>query len=183
MKTILILDGHPDPDDGHLCHALASAYRDGAQRAGHRLNLVRIADLDFPLLRKPSDFTDKPSPETVRPVRDALLEADHLVLIYPLWLGTLPAYTKGSSGTASPLRHRVRTLRRRPVAEGQDARKIGTDHPHCRHAGPRLQILVWRAQFEKPEAEHPRLRRDSNRSGQRFSAWLNTPHRHRSAAG
>ncbi|MEO1115335.1 MAG: NAD(P)H-dependent oxidoreductase [Pseudomonadota bacterium] len=95
MKTILILDGHPDPDGAHLCHALANAYRDGAEQAGHRPTLVRIADLEFPLLRKPSDFTHEPSPAAVRPVRDALLEADHLVLIYPLWLGTLPALTKG----------------------------------------------------------------------------------------
>ena len=95
VKTILILDGHPDPENGHLCHALARAYSVGAERAAHRPNLVRVADLDFPILRKPSDFTDEPSPENVRPVRDALLEADHLVLIYPLWLGTLPSYTKG----------------------------------------------------------------------------------------
>ncbi|MET1412748.1 NAD(P)H-dependent oxidoreductase [Roseibium sp. HPY-6] len=94
MKTILILDGHPDPDNEHLCHALAKAYSVGAERAAHRPKLVRVADLDFPILRKPSDFTSEPSPETIRPVRDALLEADHLVLIYPLWLGTLPAYTK-----------------------------------------------------------------------------------------
>lgn len=95
MKTILILDGHPDPDGAHLCHALANAYQDGAKRAGHHPKLFRVADLEFPILRRPSDFTDEPSPVTVRPVRDALLAADHLVLIYPLWLGTLPAYTKG----------------------------------------------------------------------------------------
>lgn len=95
MKTILILDGHPDPDGTHLCHALTKAYRDGAEKAGHRPILVRVADLDFRILRKPSDFKDQPSPEPVRPVRDALRKADHLVLIYLLWLGTLPAYTKG----------------------------------------------------------------------------------------
>ena len=94
MKTLLILDGHPDPDDSHLCHALAQAYANGAEHAGHRVSLIRVADIDFPILRIPSDFTKKPSPEALGPARDVLLEADHLVLIYPLWLGTLPAYTK-----------------------------------------------------------------------------------------
>lgn len=95
MKSILIVDGHPDPADGHLCHALALAYRDGAQEAGNRTTLLRIADLDFPLLRNPEEFQTEPTPEVLRPARDALLAADHLVLVYPLWLGTLPAYTKG----------------------------------------------------------------------------------------
>ncbi|MBO6892923.1 MAG: NAD(P)H-dependent oxidoreductase [Roseibium sp.] len=94
MKSILVLDGHPDPVDRHLCHALAKAYQKGAEAAGHQATLVRIADLDFPVLRKPAEFEKEPTPEALRPARDALLAADHLVLVYPLWLGTLPAYTK-----------------------------------------------------------------------------------------
>ncbi len=94
MSSVLIVDGHPDPDERHLCHALADAYRKGAEAAGHGVSLFRIADLDFPVLRKAADFEKQPSPETLWPARDALVAADHLVLIYPLWLGTLPAYTK-----------------------------------------------------------------------------------------
>ncbi len=95
MKSLLILDGHPDPADRHLCHALACAYCKGASDAGHRTTLIRIADIDFPILRTPSDFTSQPSPQALGPAHDALIEANHLVLIYPLWLGSLPAYTKG----------------------------------------------------------------------------------------
>lgn len=94
MTSILILDGHPDPVDRHLCHALALACEEGAKAAGHRTTLIRIADLEFPVLRKPSEFEHEPTPAVLQPARDALLSADHLVLIYPLWLGTLPAYTK-----------------------------------------------------------------------------------------
>ncbi|MCX2725346.1 NAD(P)H-dependent oxidoreductase [Roseibium salinum] len=94
MKSILILDGHPDPDERHLGHALSAAYQQGALAAGHEATLVRIADLEFPVLRKPSDFSKEPTPNVLQPARDALLAADHLVLVYPLWLGTLPAYTK-----------------------------------------------------------------------------------------
>ena len=33
-RTILILNGHPDPSSKGLCHALADAYADGARAAG-----------------------------------------------------------------------------------------------------------------------------------------------------
>ncbi|QDG75699.1 NAD(P)H-dependent oxidoreductase [Labrenzia sp. PHM005] len=93
-KQIVVLDGHPDPNTHHLCHALAAHYEEGASRAGHKANLIRIADLDFPVLQKPSEFQDQPTPTALEPARDLILAADHVVLVYPLWLGTLPAYTK-----------------------------------------------------------------------------------------
>ncbi|MGS4887803.1 NAD(P)H-dependent oxidoreductase [Roseibium sp. MB-4] len=93
-KRIVILDGHPDPAPNHLCHALAESYRSGAVEAGHDATLIRIADLDFPILQTPSDFQKQPTPVPLHPARDLLLAADHVVLVYPLWLGTLPAYTK-----------------------------------------------------------------------------------------
>ncbi|WP_306147816.1 MULTISPECIES: NAD(P)H-dependent oxidoreductase [unclassified Roseibium] len=49
-KRIVILDGHPDLAPNHLCHALAESYRSGAIEAGHDATLIRIADLDFPVL-------------------------------------------------------------------------------------------------------------------------------------
>ncbi len=93
-KQIVILDGHPDPIPNHLCHALATHYENGATTAGHKSSLIRISDLDFPILQTPSDFESRPTPTALQPTRDLILAADHVVLIYPLWLGTLPAYTK-----------------------------------------------------------------------------------------
>ena len=94
LQKILIIDGHPDPDPDHFCHAIAKHYCHGANQAGHSVDLVRISDLDFPVLRRPRDYDHAPVPTTLQPVTDKLLAADHLVLVYPLWLGTLPAYTK-----------------------------------------------------------------------------------------
>lgn len=94
-KSIVVIDGHPDPSPSHLCHALAKAYRHGAESAHHDVKFVSIADLEFPLLRSPKEFSDKPSPESLIPARDAILAADHVVIIYPLWLGTMPALLKG----------------------------------------------------------------------------------------
>ncbi|WP_346892174.1 NAD(P)H-dependent oxidoreductase [uncultured Roseibium sp.] len=93
-RKILVIDGHPDPESDHFCHALAQSYRQGAESGGHIVDVVRIADLDFPFLRSPKDYDTAPVPTSLDQVTQEMLAADHVVLIYPLWLGTLPALTK-----------------------------------------------------------------------------------------
>lgn len=93
-RKILIIDGHPDPEPDHFCHALADRYRKGAQSAGHTVDLVRIAEIDFPVLRSARDYDTAPVPDALQPALAAMEACDHLVMIYPLWLGTLPALTK-----------------------------------------------------------------------------------------
>ena len=50
-RQIAIIQGHPDPAGHHFCHALADAYAKGAEAAGHQVQRIEIAHLDFPLLR------------------------------------------------------------------------------------------------------------------------------------
>jgi putative NADPH-quinone reductase len=94
-RKIVLIDGHPDPDSAHLDHALAKAYAKGAAAGGHEVRRVRVADLDFPLLRRKQEFDDGNPPADIAAAQRDIGWADHLVLIYPLWLGTLPALTKG----------------------------------------------------------------------------------------
>ncbi|MEQ8509312.1 MAG: NAD(P)H-dependent oxidoreductase [Rhodospirillaceae bacterium] len=94
-KRIAILQGHPDPVGGHLCHALAAAYADGATAAGHHVSLIEVATLDFPLLRTQEDYKTGATPAGLLEAQGQLLDAEHLVIIYPLWLGSLPALLKG----------------------------------------------------------------------------------------
>ncbi|MFG1464641.1 NAD(P)H-dependent oxidoreductase [Xanthobacter sp. DSM 24535] len=94
-RSILIIQGHPDPHGSHLCHALAEAYARGALAAGHSVSRVEVASLDFPLMRTQADFETGSMPHDLLPARDALLEAHHVVLLFPLWLGTMPALLKG----------------------------------------------------------------------------------------
>lgn len=93
-KNIVILQGHPDNSKRHLCHALASAYQEGAEQAGHHTILFDVAVLDFPVLRSREDWEQGETPAAVLEVQKSLLEADHLVIFYPLWLGTMPALFK-----------------------------------------------------------------------------------------
>ena len=92
---ILIVQGHPDPAGGHLCHALAAAYAEGAASAGHQVESIEVARLDFPLLRTAAAFQDGAVPAAIGEAQQALRRADHLLLVYPLWLGGPPALLKG----------------------------------------------------------------------------------------
>ena len=93
-KSVVIIDGHPDPARGHLCDALAGAYAAGATAAGHAVTQVRVADLDFPLLRSQDAFQHGEVPAALQPAGAAILAADHIVFVFPLWLGTMPALLK-----------------------------------------------------------------------------------------
>jgi putative NADPH-quinone reductase len=92
---ILIVDGHPDPDAKRLLHALADAYLQGAESARHEVLLIRLADLDFPLLRTQADYERGEPTDAVRRCQSAMDWATHVVILYPLWLGSMPAMLKG----------------------------------------------------------------------------------------
>lgn len=91
---VLIIDGHPDSDRARFCHALADAYASGAESAGHTIDRLNLAELDLPLLRTFKEWDDIPQ-SAVFECQEAIRHAQHLVIIYPLWLGTLPALLKG----------------------------------------------------------------------------------------
>jgi putative NADPH-quinone reductase len=95
MRRIALIQGHPDPAGGHLDHALADAYAEGAGEAGHPLRRIEIATLDFLLLRNKADFEHGPTPPALVEPQAAIAWADHLVFVYPLWLGDMPALLKG----------------------------------------------------------------------------------------
>jgi len=94
-KHIAIIQGHPDLTVRHFCHALADEYAKGAEDGGHDVMRIDVATLDFPLLRTKQDFEKGRPPEAIKRAQDIVARADHLVIIYPLWLGSMPALLKG----------------------------------------------------------------------------------------
>ena len=95
MKRILIIDGHPDPDEKRYVHRLAAAYAAGAASAGHDVETIRLANLQFPLLRSNAEFYGGVFTPEILNAQQALNRCDHLVIVYPLWLGSMPALLKG----------------------------------------------------------------------------------------
>jgi putative NADPH-quinone reductase len=94
-RRILVIQGHPDGDQPHFLHALAAAYADGARAAGHTVREVDVSRLDFPLLRSAQAWKQGEVPPALRPVQDDVRWAEHLLLLFPLWLGDMPALLKG----------------------------------------------------------------------------------------
>jgi len=92
---IAIIQGHPDGDTRHLCHALADAYCNGARESGHDVRVVDLGKTAFPLLRTKNEFDHGAVPRELQSAQDGIAWADHLVLIFPLWLGEMPALVKG----------------------------------------------------------------------------------------
>ena len=94
-RKIVLIQGHPDPAQKHFGHFLADAYANGAASAGHEVRRIEIARINFPLLRSKAEWTGGTLPASLREAQAAMGWANHVVLIFPLWLGTMPAMVKG----------------------------------------------------------------------------------------
>ncbi len=95
-KKVAIILGHPDPSSDTFCHALADACVEGATAAGGTVSRFDIGELDFPVLRSSRDYVtgQAGTPADLVPAQRAIVDARHIILIYPLWHGTVPALLK-----------------------------------------------------------------------------------------
>jgi len=92
-KRIAIVVGHPDKESFNF--ALARAYKKGAEKSGAEIREIIISDLDFNVnlqygYRKRTEL----EPDLISS-QDILKWADHIVWIYPVWWGSVPAIMKG----------------------------------------------------------------------------------------
>jgi putative NADPH-quinone reductase len=94
-RRVLLINGHPQPGAHRLVHTLIDAYAQGANRAGHPVRRVDVAELDFPLLRSQDEWEHGNLPASLQPAQDDIAWAQHIVLFFPLWLGDMPALLKG----------------------------------------------------------------------------------------
>jgi putative NADPH-quinone reductase len=93
MRKVMIVVGHPQTNT--FCEALGHAYRTAADAAGHHAQLFPLATLTFdPILRHGYRMVQPLEPD-LQKAYEALAACDHLVLIFPLWCGDMPALLKG----------------------------------------------------------------------------------------
>lgn len=95
MTRIAVIQGHPTPGGGHYGHALADAYARGAAEGGHDVRQIVVAETDFALLRSKEEWESAAPPSAIAEAQRTIDWAEHLVIVYPLWLGSMPALLKG----------------------------------------------------------------------------------------
>lgn len=92
-KHITVILGHPDPDS--FCGTLAAIYAAAARESGAVVREIVLADLDFdPVLHKGYKAIQELEHDLKIAQRD-IAWANHLVFVYPLWWGSMPALLKG----------------------------------------------------------------------------------------
>ncbi|MFD2033586.1 NAD(P)H-dependent oxidoreductase [Belliella marina] len=93
MRKILIINGHPDGESFN--YALSDAYKKGAAQSGAEIKEINIRELDFnPNLQFGYRKRTELEPDLLE-AQDKLKWADHLVWVYPVWWGSVPAMLKG----------------------------------------------------------------------------------------
>lgn len=93
MKKILIIQGHPGKDS--LCASLSQSYFTQAKQSGFQVKLMHIVDLKFDVSLYSGYKSDQKLEPDLVLAQNNILEADHLVFIFPNWWGMMPAILKG----------------------------------------------------------------------------------------
>lgn len=93
MKKILIINGHPDKESFN--YALSAAYKKGAIKTNAEIREINIGELNFnPNLQYGYRKRTELEPDLLE-AQEKLKWAEHLVWVYPVWWGSLPAIMKG----------------------------------------------------------------------------------------
>ena len=174
MANIMIVVGHSQRDT--FCEALGHAYQRGAQSAGHTAALFVLSRMNFdPILR--GGYRElQPLEPDLEAARAALWQCDHVVIIFPLWLGDMPAIFKGflERIMQPALLEKQASGRRRQVANFRE--KIRAHRYHHGHAGFCLSLVVRRPCAETAQALYPAFHR--HQAGAHDDLW-----RHREDVG
>jgi putative NADPH-quinone reductase len=93
MKKILVINGHPSKES--FCFALSDAYKQGALLSGAEVKEINIGSLLFnPSLQHGYQKRTELESDLIES-QEKIKWADHLVWVYPVWWGSLPAILKG----------------------------------------------------------------------------------------
>ena len=92
-KRVLVILGHPSGQS--FCAALANQYAESANSAGNEVRLLKLGDLRFdPILHEGYNPTQPLEPDLLN-AQAAITWAEHLVFVFPIWWGGIPALMKG----------------------------------------------------------------------------------------
>ena len=92
-KKVLVILGHPLRRS--FCGVLKRSYIVGAEEAGAQIKELNLGELKFDPLLKNGYKKKQKFESDLKKSQEYIAWADHLVIIYPTWWGTMPALLKG----------------------------------------------------------------------------------------
>jgi NAD(P)H dehydrogenase (quinone) len=93
MTKIAIIVGNPLHDS--YSEALGEAYRRGAESGGHQAKLFMLGRMNFDAILREGYRREQALEPDLAAARAAFVACDHVVVIFPLWCGDMPAILKG----------------------------------------------------------------------------------------
>jgi NAD(P)H dehydrogenase (quinone) len=96
MKIVIVFN---HPYEGSYCEAILKAVTAGLQKAGHEIDLIHLDNDRFNPVMSAADLKGfkegVPCDPQVIKYSERINEADHLVMMFPIWWELMPAMTKG----------------------------------------------------------------------------------------
>jgi len=93
MKRILIINGHPKKDS--FCNSLCDVYAASAKVAGHDVVLLNLFELEFDLNLQYGYSKQNTIAPDIQFAQEKIKWAEHIVIVHPVWWGSVPALLKG----------------------------------------------------------------------------------------
>lgn len=91
MKKVFVIDCHPAKES--FSQGLFEHYIKGAEEAGHEVKSMRLSDMQFEL-DLASHTEDTALELCLLEFQENIKWCEHVVFVYPLWWGFMPAKTK-----------------------------------------------------------------------------------------
>ncbi|NRB41894.1 MAG: NAD(P)H-dependent oxidoreductase, partial [Pseudomonadales bacterium] len=91
-KRVLVLAANPKQDS--FVNNLAKAYAQSAEKY-HEVKLLEISEMDFDLDLSAGYSEESALEDSLKTFQAALQWCEHLVIVTPIWWGSLPAKLKG----------------------------------------------------------------------------------------
>ncbi len=96
MKTVVVFN---HPYEGSFCNAILSSVTRGLKNGNHKIDLIHLDKEGFNPVMSAEDLKGFKERRAVDPkvweYKERIKEAEHLILIFPIWWELMPAMTKG----------------------------------------------------------------------------------------
>ena len=137
--------------------------------------------MNFPLLRTAEDFQNGKPPPSIEEAQQKIIWADHLLILFPLWLGAMPAVLKAFFDSRRCVQGLLLPQRRRAACrKSYSAAGTSLIVVMYGYAWSLLSFLLAGAQPEEPGEERSRVLRHQ---ACRFERNWNDRSHEREAAG